>query len=319
MQIDLNGKEVNETNKNSKPFLKWAGGKSQLLGEIEKRLPEEIVKKKKIEKYIEPFIGGGAVFFHIINNYKVKKSYINDINSDLILSYKIIKNNHLNLIDSLCEIQEEYLNLGEDDKKEYFYNIRTKYNEQLKDINYGEMNELSIERVAMLIFLNKTCFNGLYRHNLKGEFNTPHGRYKNPTICDKDNIKSVSKSLKNTTITSSDFKNTLEYIEKGSFIYLDPPYRPISKTASFKSYSKENFNDDEQKRLKKYCDDLNNLGAFFILSNSDPKNEDPDDNFFDELYSNYTIERIKARRYINSNKSKRGNITEIMVNNYKTI
>jgi len=294
----------------AKPFLKWAGGKRQLLNEIEINLPPNILKTKQIDLYIEPFVGGGALLFHLLSNYSVEKSIINDINPDLILSYKVIQKNPEDLINKLREIENEYLPLSFEAKKEYYYNnLRNKFN-KLR-INYLEPNtKLSVEKVALLIALNKTCFNGLYRQNSKGEFNVPMGRYKNPKILDEDNLRKVSTLLEHTQIFYGSYDSIK--VPKGpkAFVYFDPPYRPLT-TSGFTKYSKEDFNDKNQKQLAKYFKMLHKDNHFLLLSNSDTK-----DKFFDKLYKGFKIKRVTAKRYINSNANGRGNVDELLIKNY---
>jgi len=189
----------------------------------------------------------------------------------------------------------------------------------MEHFDYENYNMEWIERAKYLIFLNKTCFNGLFRQNSKGEFNVPFGRYKNPKICDRENIIEVHKALKDTRVFCNDFTESGKYIREGSFVYFDPPYRPLNKTSNFTSYSKDGFNDEDQKRLADFFEEQDKKGAYLLLSNSDPKNEDHDDDFFDNLYKNYYIERISAKRYINRDASKRGEINEIIVRNYKVV
>lgn len=300
----------------SRPFLKWAGGKTQLLNEFQIRLPETILKTGKIERYIEPFIGGGAMFFFLKKNYNIKKSFIFDINKELIIGYKTIKNDHKALINNLSSMENEFLSKSEDKRKEYYYQVRDEYNNQLNDFDYQTYNIDWIERATFLIFLNKTCFNGLFRQNKKGGFNVPFGRYKNPKICDDKNITEVSKALENTEIICADFIESSKYIKNESFVYLDPPYRPLNKTSNFTSYAKDGFNDEDQIRLANFFKKMDGNGAFLMLSNSDPKNEDPNDDFFDNLYKEYKIERVPAKRFINCDASKRGEINELIIKNY---
>ncbi|EKF48448.1 DNA adenine methylase [Thermosipho africanus H17ap60334] len=294
--------------KKAKPFLKWAGGKTQLIKEIDKRLPS-MLKKGKPMRYIEPFVGSGALLFHLLNNYKIKEAYIIDINENLINLYLVIKNNVFELIEQLKSFADEYKSLSENKRKEYYYLKREEYNQEKED---------KIKKAALLIFLNKTCFNGLYRTNKKGEFNVPFGKYKNPKILDQENLIAVANKLKNVNIYSGDFEISKNFpLDEETLIYFDPPYRPISKTSSFTSYSANDFDDNEQIRLKKFFDYVTSKGAKAILSNSDPKNFDPNDSFFDNLYKNYIIERIFAKRSINSNSEKRGYIREILIRNYE--
>jgi len=300
----------------AKPFLKWAGGKSQLLKEFSKKLPEKILKSKKIDSYIEPFLGGGAMFFFLRKNYNIKKSVLFDVNKELIIGYKVIQNDYKELINALNELEEDYLARSTDDRKQVYYDLRAAYNDQMSDFNYSYYNEEWIKRAVYLIFLNKTGFNGLFRQNKKGEFNVPVGSYKNPKICDEKNIIEVNKALKDTLIICDDFSNANKFVNEGSFVYFDPPYRPLNKTSSFTSYAKDGFTDDDQKRLAELFRDMDKKGAFLMLSNSDPKNNDPNDEFFDELYDGFNIERVPAKRFINCDASKRGEINEIIVRNY---
>ena len=293
-----------------KPFIKWVGGKGQLLPEISKLYPTEL--GKTINKYAEIFIGGGAVLFDILSKYKLDEVYISDKNLELINTYKSIRDNVDILIKSLKEMEEEYIPLDNENRKDYYYKKREEYN-SLK-IN-SEVN--SIEKAVLFIFLNKTCFNGLYRVNKKGEFNVPMGAYKKPKICDEENLKNVSLTLRNVKIVYADYRESEKFIDDKTFVYIDPPYRPLNITSSFTSYTENNFNDKEQIELAEYINVLNKKGAKIVISNSDPKNNDIDDNFFDKLYKNYNINRVKATRMLNSNASLRGAINELLITNYK--
>ena len=291
-----------------KPFIKWAGGKSQLIDIIEERYP---MKKNTIDKYIEPFIGGGAILFDLLGKYDFEEVYISDVNKELINTYKVIRDNVSELICMLEDMQNEYIPLEKEERKEYFYAKREKYNvEDLSDCN-------KIEKAALFIFLNRTCFNGLYRVNKKGKFNVPMGDYKNPKICDKENLTNVSLSLKNVEIKNADYTECIEKVDDKTFVYIDPPYRPLSTTASFTSYSENDFGDKEQIELAEFYRKLDSKGAFVILSNSDPKNSDANDEFFDKLYDGYRIERIPAKRRINSKASGRGEINELLISNFE--
>jgi len=292
--------------KQAKPFLKWAGGKTQLLTVIGS---EFHYKNNDKFVYIEPFVGSGAVLFWVLNNYpNIEKVVINDINFDLINSYKIIKNNVKFLINILEEWQQEYHDFSDrqDLKKKYYYAKRELFNQRIST---------EIEQAALFIFLNKTCFNGLYRVNKKNKFNVPIGSYKKPMICDRDNLMTVSKALTNVEILNDDFEKTLDYATSNSFFYFDPPYKPLSNTSNFNSYAKGSFNDEEQIRLKDFCDRLDLLQAKWMLSNSDVKGENPEDDFFDNLYQSYQINRVLARRSINSKASKRGKLSELLITN----
>ncbi len=291
----------------AKPFIKWVGGKTQLLGNIEKALPENFAQQKNLT-YIEPFVGGGAVLFWILQQYpNIKKAVINDINPDLTSAYKTIKETPSELIKFLQVIQDEYLPLDEEKRKEYFLDKRERFNSKALD---------SVENTALFIFLNRTCFNGLYRVNRKGLFNVPFGRYVNPKICDEQTIFADSEILQKVKILTGDFEDTLKYATSNSFFYFDPPYKPLSETSGFNSYAKEDFNDSEQIRLSNFCKKINLLGHNFILSNSDVKGENPDDNFFDDLYKQFSIKRVFATRMVNSNAGRRGKLTELLITNY---
>ncbi|WP_339066047.1 DNA adenine methylase [Fusobacterium animalis] len=293
-----------------KPFIKWVGGKGQLLPEINKLYPVEL--GKNINKYAEIFIGGGAVLFDILSKYKLDEVYISDKNLELINTYKSIRDNVDILIKSLKGMEEQYIPLDNENRKDYYYKKREEYN-SLK-IN-SEVN--NIEKAVLFIFLNKTCFNGLYRVNKKGEFNVPMGAYKKPKICDEENLKNVSLTLRNVKIVYADYRKSEKFIDGKTFVYIDPPYRPLNITSSFTSYTENDFNDKEQIELAEYINVLNKKGAKIVISNSDPKNNDIDDNFFDKLYKNYNINRVKATRMLNSNVSLRGAINELLITNYK--
>lgn len=291
----------------AKPFLKWAGGKTQLINDIERALPTEITKEKFT--FIEPFVGSGAVLFWMLNNFpKLEKAVINDINEDLINTYKTIASNPKELISILEIFQNEFHSLerNEDNKKLYYYQKRELYNTR-KEEQSGQ--------AALFIFLNRTCFNGLYRVNSKNLYNVPMGGYKKPTICDKENILAVSNVLQKVEILSGDFEQTLNYTNGNSLFYFDPPYKPLSETSSFNSYAKDDFNDSEQVRLRDFCNKLDVLNHSWILSNSDVKGKDENDNFFDDLYSDFNIQRVDARRSINANPEKRGKLTELLITN----
>lgn len=303
---------VTEKQRFAKPFLKWAGGKGQLLNDIGVRLPARL-ESGQIKTYVEPFIGGGAVFFHIAQKYEsVKHFYLSDINEDLINCYKAIKNSVESLICELSLLQDEFLPLDKAERREFYLNIRKEFNAE-KPSNFG------VKTAAKLIFLNKTCFNGLYRVNRKGFFNVPLGDYKRPTICDANNLRMVSKVLQKADLICTDFESFESYINNKTFVYLDPPYRPLSPTASFTSYSKGSFTNEDQKRLANFCKRISKKRGYFLLSNSDPNNEDKTDLYFDKLYDHFTIERVAATRAINCKGSRRGKITELLIRNYEVV
>lgn len=275
-------------NKLVSPVLKWVGGKRQLLDSLTPLLP------KKISSYCEPFIGGGAMLFSM----QPKIAYINDINNDLILVYSIIKNNVEELITSLSDFKNE---------ADFFYSVRDWDRDKEK---YNSLTD--IERAARIIYLNKTCYNGLYRVNNSGEFNSPFGSYKNPNIVNAPVLRAVSAYFNSATIhfTSTDYSEVLDKIPKGTFVYLDPPYDPVSATSNFTGYSKGGFNQNEQLRLRNYCDELTRRGIKFMLSNSST-------DFIHNLYNEYNITIVKAKRAINSIANKRGDVDEVVVRNYE--
>lgn len=301
----------------AKPFLKWAGGKGQLLRQFQDYYPSELYKGK-IEKYVEPFIGGGAVFFEIMQNFDIKSAYISDINKDLILTYKVIRQKPETLCDFLEQHQKEYDNTEQEKRNNLFLTTRTQFNSQRFEINYEQFSDNWIPRAAQLIFLNKTCFNGLFRLNSKGEFNVPYGKYPNPTILDSNNIFAVSEILQNVEIRNANYNESFDFITSKSFVYFDPPYKPISKTSSFTTYSGTEFSDNEQIELANFYHKISiEKQAKLMLSNSDPKNKNPDNDFFEKAFKNYNLHRVYASRAINSNGEKRGKIKELVITNYK--
>jgi DNA adenine methylase len=300
----------------ARPFLKWAGGKTQLLNEFSKRLPKELTEGR-ITKYVEPFIGGGAVFFYLNQRFSFEKSYIYDVNEELILSYRVIKHSVKKLIAELETLESAYLSRSDKKREEFFYEVRDAFNQKLPEIDFKNYSAEWVERAARIIFLNRTCYNGLFRVNRKGEFNVPFGRYKDPEILDEDNLEDIAILLKTTQIKLGDFTQCREYVDDHTFVYVDPPYRPLNQTSSFTSYSRHGFSDKDQVRLVEFFKELDKKGAKIMLSNSDPKNENPDDSFFDDLYADYSIGRVPARRMINCDGARRGNINELIITNYR--
>ncbi len=290
----------------AKPFVKWVGGKTQLLSEIKSRLPKRFDTRSDII-YVEPFVGGGALLFWILQEFpNITKAVINDINPDLTNAYRVIKETPDELILLLEEMQNDYISLNEESRKEMFLRNRELYN--TKDLD-------AITNAALFLFLNRTCFNGLYRVNSKGLFNVPFGKYKNPKICDKETIMADSELLQKVEILTGDFSNTLKYASENSFFYFDPPYKPLTKSSSFNSYAKESFDDLEQIRLRDFCNTLTENKTEFILSNSDVKAVDNNNDFFDQLYSLYNINRVLASRFVNANVAKRGKLNELLITN----
>ncbi|CDH46436.1 MAG: DNA adenine methylase [Candidatus Competibacteraceae bacterium] len=300
----------------AKPFLKWAGGKSQLLCQFEKYYPGDL-SGGIIENYIEPFVGGGAVFFEVIQKYNIQSSYIYDINKDLILTYQVIQKTPDLLLEILQRYQSDYNHADEQGRKNLFLSVRKQFNVERLEINHTIFSENWMPRAAQFIFLNKTCFNGLFRLNSKGEFNVPFGGYKKPNIWDENNILAVSELLQNTIIELSTYENCFDLADEKTFVYFDPPYRPISKTASFTTYTGFEFTDVEQIKLSHFFKKLDTQKCSkLMLSNSDPKNENPNDDFFEKIYNGYELHRVYARRMINCNAEKRGKINELLVTNY---
>jgi DNA adenine methylase len=298
-----------------KPFLKWAGGKGQLLKLFHDLYPLEL-KENRVKNYYEPFLGSGAVFIDIVQKFKIEHAYLSDVNEELVLTWLVIQKDIHKLIEALFSIEKKYDRLDKEKRKAYYYQQRDDFNTQRFAFNDNKYTDSWIKRAAQIIFLNRTCFNGLFRVNSKGAFNTPAGEYANPTICDEQNLLAIAKLLDKATIQKKDFNAALKNVKPSSFIYFDPPYRPISKTALFTAYSKFFFADQEQNQLGKLFEQLDKKGAKMMLSNSDPKNVNPKDDFFDDLYKGFNIIRVPAKRLINSKVSGRGNINEIIVTNY---
>ena len=291
--------------RSAKPFVKWVGGKTQLLDEVKKTLPRDLCLKKNFT-YIESFVGGGAVLFYMLQEYpNMERVIINDINSELMCTYRVIRDDVHSLIERLEKLQTQYIALDFDGRKEFFVAKRSMFNKHCVP---------DVEMAALFIFLNKTCFNGLYRVNSKGEFNVPHGKYANPKICDKENLLAVSLLLQRVEILCGDFSITEQFADADVVYYLDPPYKPLTATSSFTSYSKEGFDDAEQLRLRDFCKRISKQGAQFIVSNSDPK-EEGGDSFFEQIYYSFRIKRVSAPRFVNANPHNRGLVSEVMISN----
>ncbi len=276
-----------EQNGKPKPFVKWAGGKRQLIDTLFSNIPDSF------NEYHEPFIGGGALYFKLWSEGRIKRAFLNDFNQDLIDAYRIIQSRPTELINELKS--EKYKN-----EKEVYYEIRK-----------SEPRD-QIEKAARFIYLNKTAFNGLYRVNSKGGFNVPFGKYTNPKICDEENIMLVSESLKKATLSNGDFSAVLKNAQKEDFVYFDPPYHPISKTSNFTSYTKLDFGEKDQLRLRDVYSKLNENGVYVMLSNSTAP-------LIVELYSNYKTIRVDARRAINCKADGRGLVSELVALNYEVI
>ena len=290
----------------ARPFVKWVGGKTQLLGDIKKTLPCDLSHRETVT-YVEPFVGGGAVLFWILQEYpNITRAIINDINAELICTYRVITSDVEKLIVELTRIQSEYLALDEAARKSYYLSQREHFNEG---------NNSEVETAALFIFLNRTCFNGLYRVNSKGKFNVPHGKYSNPRICDEETLRADSAVLQRVEILCGDFAQTGKYAGDNVLYYFDPPYRPLTETSAFTSYAKDGFDDAEQMRLRDFCEQIAAHKSLFVASNSDPQNVDNGDDFFDHLYNRFSIKRVSAARMINSKGNGRGAISEIMISN----
>ncbi len=251
--------------------------------------------------------------FDVLQSFPVKEAVIIDINSDLTNTYEVVRDHVAHLIKLLQDIEHKYLAQDMEERKKTYYNVRKQYNSERVGTN-----QVDIEKASQFIFLNKTCFNGLYRVNKSGGFNVPFGDYKNPTICDTENLISASALLKRVRIICGDFQQALDYANSESFVYFDPPYRPLDTTSSFTSYSKQDFTDDDQIALAEFYRKLDQTGALLMLSNSDPHNVDPLDDFFDELYKGFNIHRVQAKRAINSKGTRRGQLSEILVTNFRS-
>lgn len=303
-------------NKTARPFIKWAGGKGQLLTQFSQHYPDEL-RMGSITRYVEPFLGGGAVFLDVIQRYDVEEAKLFDINPELVLVYKVVQREPQALIELLSQHAERYDRSPEVERERLFYAIRNAYNEQLPQIDFEAFSDSWIARAAYMIFLNKTCFNGLYRVNARGGFNVPFGKYKRPTIVDPHNLLQVSLLLKNADLHIGSFEASEPYINNTSFVYFDPPYRPLSSTANFTSYSKDRFSDEDQARLARFYAKIDReTKAKLMLSNSNPRVTNPDDDFFDRLFSPFHIHHVFANRMINSDASGRGKITELLITNY---
>lgn len=292
------------------PILKWAGGKGQLLPTLNTHYPQALLDGT-IDTYIEPFVGGGAVFFDIANQFAFRQAFLFDVNPELVTLYRTVKEDVESLIAALGSLEAAFLKHDAQGREAYFYDVRATYNAAPRQPSAKQQ----LARAAQTVFLNRTCFNGLYRVNGKGEFNVPYGRYKNPAIVMPERLRSASAALSRATLLQADFAQAANYVNGNTFIYYDPPYRPLSATSSFNSYAKDTFDDAEQARLADTFRALDARGVKQLLSNSDPTNYG-DDPFFDDLYRGYDIVRVEAKRMINADASKRGSLREILVRNY---
>ena len=293
----------------ARPFIKWVGGKTQLLPEIRQRYPENITR------YCEPFVGGGAVLFDVLQTFHPNEVLINDINPELINLYENIRDNCEPLIHLLEYFQTEYLETPEADRQNLYLGKRATYNHFIEERN----PEHNLEKAALFIYLNKTCFNGLYRVNRNGLFNVPFNRAKNPLICDSENIRECSQLLQNVQMHVGDYSYCRDFIDENTFVYLDPPYRPLTESSSFTSYNENGFSDIQQIELGNFITEMAHRGAMIVASNSDPHNANEQDEFFDNLYADFNIERVQATRMVNSNARRRGPINELLISNIAAV
>lgn len=291
----------------AKPFVKWVGGKTNLLKILDSQLPTDFESQEKVT-YIEPFVGGGAMLFHMLENHlNIGRVVINDINKDLIRCYQLIKDEPQTLIELLEPFEQKYYELDDEKREQFYYRVREKYN---KD-NLSEN-----QRAAYMMFLNITCFRGMYRENSSGGYNVPFGHYTKPKICNVDVIMADHKVLSKVDIVCGDYKNVLSHLGKGyNFIYLDPPYRPLPGSNNFNQYSKSGFNDKEQEELKTFCDRLSSRNCHWMLSNSDSFNLDGT-SYFENLYKGYVFNKVLAPRFINAHADKREKQSEVLITNY---
>ncbi len=307
---------AHDTTITAKPFLKWAGGKTQLLDQLRGYYPPEVTDGS-LTRYVEPFVGGGAVFLDVMQRCAACEAHLFDINPELNILYTAVQHDPQGLIDLLADYRQRYAMLDETARSQYFYAVRSHCNRGRARIDFANFSPAWVERAAALIFLNKTCYNGLFRVNATGHFNVPFGKYKQPAIYDADNIRMVSHLLQRATLHVGSFEQCADLVDARTFAYFDPPYRPLSRTANFTSYTTGRFDDAEQRRLAAFFARLDaGVGARLMLSNSDPKNSDPNDNFFDDLYAPFSVQRVSASRMINSVAQGRGKVTEIVVINY---
>lgn len=303
--------------KPAKPFLKWAGGKTQLLPVFRDYYPAAL-REGRVARYIEPFLGGGAVFFEVMQNHAIGEAHLFDINEELYLCYAVVQRDPTGLAQQLEEHRRHYAESAEVARADYYYTVRTRFNEQKASISFTTYADCWVARAADLIFLNKTCYNGLFRVNSAGHFNVPAGAYKNPDLFSVENLRQASAVLARATLHQGPYHACRPFVTDDSFVYFDPPYRPLSASARFTSYAVSGFDDADQRALARLYADLHaSTGAHLMLSNSDPTAMTLDDRFFDEAYVGFAIHRIEASRMINSVGHKRGKVSELLILNYE--
>ena len=296
-------------------YLKWPGGKSQLLPQIDPLLPAAL-KQGGLTRYVEPFVGSGALFFHICRHYPVSEYLLLDQNPALILTYRVVQQQVEALIDALSALQAAFWAQDGDGRKAMYYTLRERFNAGRATSGAEVAVEAQVERAAQLIFLNRTGYNGLYRVNSRGEFNVPFGRYRQPTICQTDALRAAARCLQGVQLIQGSFAACEPFVDAHTFVYFDPPYRPLSATANFTAYAAEAFDEKEQWRLAEFYRRLGQRGACLLLSNSDPRHVRPDDHFYAEAYAGFRVETVQARRRINSRADRRRSISELLILNY---
>lgn len=300
----------------ARPFIKWAGGKRQLLSQLAHYYPQGL-SDGSITRYVEPFLGGGAVFFNVAQHAHVGEFHLFDINPELILVYKVVQREPEALIERLLQYRDQYKTSTVKERERLFYQVRSAYNSQRPHIDFCRFSDAWLDRAAYMIFLNKTCYNGLFRVNSKGLFNVPFGRYVRPSIVDVDNIQRVSALLQLAHLDVGSFDTCRPHIHDRSFVYFDPPYRPLSATSCFTSYAVGKFGDADQADLATFFANVDrSSNASLMLSNSNPRNADPSDDFFDKLYAPFQIRTVYAKRMINRKANGRGKISELLITNY---
>ncbi len=300
----------------ARPFLKWAGGKGQLLAQLAACFPVALARGG-LRRYVEPFLGGGALFLTVAQRYRIEAAFLSDANPELVLAYRVVQRDVEALIERLAGLERRYLAVEEAARRAEFYAVREAYNHGRAAVDPTRYAAHWVGRAAQMIFLNKTCFNGLYRLNRRGEFNVPFGRYRRPVICAAENLRRVSAQLQRAEIACAPFAACAAHVDAATFVYFDPPYRPLSATARFTAYAAHKFDDEDQIELARFFARLHDTtGAKLMLSNSDPANVDPADDFFTRHYARFCLRRVWANRMINVQADKRGKISELVITNY---